>query len=100
MFFTNNADTGKITSEINVICQLIENIITKIPINVQIAVIICLILWFKFALNVSTSFVITDNTSPCVLLSKYFIGNLFIFSDISALNLYVIFCAIPVIVKP
>ena len=66
----------------------------------QIDVIICVILWFKFIPSVSISFVITDNTSPFVLLSKYFIGNLFIFTTISFLNLYVTFCAILVIVKP
>ena len=36
-----DADTGSITNDIKVICQLIDNIITKIPINVHIDVIIC-----------------------------------------------------------
>ena len=98
--FIKKPAIGNIINDINVICQLIENIITSIPIIVQIDVIICVILWFKFMLNVSISFVITDKISPLVLLSKYFIGNLFIFIAISFLNLYVIFWDTVVIAKP
>ena len=68
------------------------------PIIVHTDVIICVILWFKPVLNVSTSFVIIDRTSPFVLLSKYFIGNLFILCVKSFLILYVIFCATPAII--
>ena len=48
----------------------------------------------------SISFVIIDNVSPCVLLSKYFIGNLLILATKSLRILYVIFCVIVVIVNP
>ena len=82
---------GSITKDTSVISKLIENIIINIPINVHIDVIICITLWFRFWLNVSISFVITDNTSPFVLLSKYLIGSLFIFIAISFLSLYVNF---------
>ena len=95
-----NAVTGNITNETIVISQLIENIIIKIPIIVQIEVIICVTLWFKFCDTVSISFVIIDNTSPCVLLSKYFIGNLLILCTKSLRILYVIFCVTVVIVNP
>ena len=46
------------------------------------------------------SFVIIDNVSPFVLLSKYCIGSLFIFTIMSFLNLYVSFCEMFVIVNP
>ena len=42
---------------------------------------------------------IIDNTSPLVLVSKYFIGNLSIFRIISFLSFKVNFCEISVIVK-
>ena len=61
---------GSIINDISVIGILIDIIIIIIPIIVQTDVIICVMLWFKFVLNVSISFVITDSTSPFVFLSK------------------------------
>ena len=50
------------------------NIITRTPIIVVKEVMIVVILWLSPIPSVSTSLVILDNTSPYVLLSKYFIG--------------------------
>ena len=76
------------------------SIITSTPIIVIRFVINCVALWSKLWLSVSTSFVTSDNVSPFVFLSKYDIGSLFTFSDISFLNLYVVFCDIPAIINP
>ena len=81
------SDNGIIRRAAIVIVTLMESIIIKIPINVITDVTIWLKLWLKFCDKVSTSLVTQESISPCVFLSKNFIGSLFIFIDISFLNL-------------
>ena len=62
--------TGRIRSATNVINGLILSIMISTPMIVVTDVITCVALWFRLWLKVSISFVIRDNTSPCVCLSK------------------------------
>ena len=63
-------ETGRIRSATNVINGLILSIMISTPMIVVTDVITCVALWFRLWLKVSISFVIRDNTSPCVCLSK------------------------------
>ena len=57
-------------------------------------------LWFRLCPSVSTSLVMRERISPWVIVSKYFTGMRFIFSEISFRSRYVIFWEIPVIMYP
>ncbi len=74
---------GRMSTAMSVISGLMLSIMTKTPIRVVAAVMICVTLWFKLWPSVSTSLVMRERTSPTVLDSKYFMGIRWIFSEIS-----------------
>ena len=76
-------DTGRITIAIAVMSGEIVSIMMIVPMTVVTDEITIETLCVRLCTNVSTSFVILESTSPYGLLSKYFIGILFIFSAMS-----------------
>ena len=65
----NMRETGTMHKATNVICQLMENIITNIPTRVVADVMICVMLWLRLWLIASTSLVMWESTSPLFVLS-------------------------------
>ncbi|MBV6393465.1 MAG: hypothetical protein KPEEDBHJ_02706 [Anaerolineales bacterium] len=57
-------ESGMTISATSVICQLMENIMTNTPITVTRDVMICVRLWLRVWLIVSTSLVTRERTSP------------------------------------
>jgi hypothetical protein len=70
MSMTVPSINGTTSSEATVISQLMESIMTNTPTTVIAEVTICVRLWLSVWLTASTSLVIRDKTSPCVVLSK------------------------------
>ena len=75
--------TGRISIATTVIRGLMLSIMISTPMIMVTEVISCVALWFKLWLKVSTSLVILERISPCVILSKYSMGRRSIFSEIS-----------------
>ena len=93
-------EIGRISSAASVIHTLILSIITSTPMSVVQDVMSWVTLWLIPICRVSTSLVILERISPWVLLSKYFMGILLIFWEMSFLRLYVTSFDIPVIINP
>ena len=56
--------TGKVSNEMMVICQEIDNIIARIPMTMVVEVMICDIDWLREVAMVSISFVTRERISP------------------------------------
>ena len=76
-------DRGRIRSAMTVIRGLMLSIITSTPRMVVTEVITWVALWFRLCPSVSTSLVMRERISPCVMRSKYCMGRRSIFSEIS-----------------
>jgi uncharacterized membrane protein len=81
--WTTTIDSGMTIKAARVISQLMEIIMTNTPTTVTTEVMIWLRLWLRVWLTVSTSLVMRESTSPCVVVSKYLSGIRLIFSEMS-----------------
>ncbi len=103
-FFTTNVtkptESGMMATATRVMTQLIVSIITSTPITVATEVTICVRLWLSVRFTVSTSLVMSESTSPWLVVSKYERGSLLIFAATSRRSRRVIFTDTPAMSQP